>query len=134
MTITLLKSKLHRAVVTQTELDYVGSITLDAHLMSQAGLLEYEKVLVVDINNGSRFETYCLKGEPGSGMVCINGAAARLVSKGDVVIVMAFCEISPQQAASHRPKVLFLNDDNEIVEVADAEKHGDKITDKKKRG
>jgi aspartate 1-decarboxylase len=124
MKITLLKSKLHRATVTQTELDYVGSITIDQNLMEAAGLLEYEKVLVVDINNGGRFETYCLQGEAGSGMVCINGAAARLANKGDKVIIMAFCQLSPNKAKAHRPKILFLDDKNTIVDIKNFEKHG----------
>ena len=83
MKLTMLKGKIHRATVRQAELDYVGSITVDPELMEAAGILEYEKVVIVDINNGSRFETYTIAGEPGSGMICLNGAAARCVSQGD---------------------------------------------------
>ena len=83
MTITMLKAKIHRATVTQAELDYVGSITVDMDLLEQAGILEYEKVQIVDVNNGSRFETYTIAGERGSGVMCLNGAAARMVQTGD---------------------------------------------------
>ena len=88
MKLTMLKGKIHRATVRQAELDYVGSITVDPELMEAAGILEYEKVVIVDINNGSRFETYTIAGEPGSGMICLNGAAARCVSQGDKIIIM----------------------------------------------
>ena len=89
MTITMLKAKIHRATVTQAELDYVGSITVDMDLLEQAGILEYEKVQIVDVNNGSRFETYTIAGERGSGVMCLNGAAARMVQTGDKIILMA---------------------------------------------
>ena len=85
MTITMLKAKIHRAIVTQAELDYVGSITVDMDLLEQAGILEYEKVQIVDVNNGSRFETYTIAGERGSGVMCLNGAAARMVQTGDKI-------------------------------------------------
>ena len=88
MTITMLKAKIHRATVTQAELDYVGSITVDMDLLEQAGILEYEKVQIVDVNNGSRFETYTIAGERGSGVMCLNGAAARMVQTGDKIILM----------------------------------------------
>ena len=90
MTVEMLKAKIHRATVSQAELDYVGSITVDGELLDAAGILEYEKVQIVDINNGSRFETYTISGEPGSGMICLNGAAARCVSVGDKIIIMAY--------------------------------------------
>ena len=90
MTITMLKAKIHRAIVTQAELDYVGSITVDMDLLEQAGILEYEKVQIVDVNNGSRFETYTIAGERGSGVMCLNGAAARMVQTGDKIILMAY--------------------------------------------
>ena len=90
MTITMLKAKIHRATVTQAELDYVGSITVDMDLLEQAGILEYEKVQIVDVNNGSRFETYTIAGERGSGVMCLNGAAARMVQTGDKIILMAY--------------------------------------------
>ena len=93
MTIEMLKGKIHRATVIQAELDYVGSITVDEELLEAAGILEYEKVQIVDVNNGSRFETYTISGERGSGMICLNGAAARCVSTGDKIIIMADADV-----------------------------------------
>ena len=95
MTIEMLKGKIHRATVIQSELDYVGSITVDEDLLNAAGILEYEKVQIVDINNGSRFETYTICGEKGSGMICLNGAAARCVNAGDKIIIMAYGQYTP---------------------------------------
>ena len=92
MTLELLKGKIHRATVVQAELDYVGSITVDEALLEAAGILEYEKVQIVDVNNGSRFETYTISGQRGSGMICLNGAAARCVSTGDKIIIMAYAQ------------------------------------------
>ena len=100
MTIEMLKGKIHRATVIQAELDYVGSITVDEELLEAAGILEYEKVQIVDVNNGSRFETYTISGERGSGMICLNGAAARCVSTGDKIIIMAYGQYSSEEAAS----------------------------------
>ncbi|WP_368368360.1 aspartate 1-decarboxylase, partial [Roseburia hominis] len=94
MTITMLRAKIHRATVTQAELDYVGSITVDMDLLEQAGILEYEKVQIVDVNNGSRFETYTIAGERGSGVMCLNGAAARMVQTGDKIILMAYAQVT----------------------------------------
>ncbi|MDR1052066.1 MAG: aspartate 1-decarboxylase [Deltaproteobacteria bacterium] len=125
MEIVLLKSKIHRALVTGTEIGYVGSITLDADLMEAAGLWEHERVLVVDVENGGRFETYCIRGPAGSGEVCLNGAAARLVSRGDRVIVMAFAHLTPGEAAAHRPRVVFVDDRNRPVRTADGETPGE---------
>lgn len=124
MHITLLKSKIHRAVVTQADLDYVGSVTIDTDLMSEAGILEYEKVQIVDINNGNRFETYTIAGEAGSGIICLNGAAAKCVTPGDKVIIMAYADMTPEEAQSHKPTVLFVDDNNHIVRKANYEKHG----------
>lgn len=124
MTIEMLKGKIHRAVVKQAELDYVGSITVDEELMDAAGIIEYEKVQVVDVNNGNRFETYVIAGERGSGMICLNGAAARCVSMGDKVIIMAYAQMTPEEAKSHKPKVVFVDDDNKPVRVTEYEKHG----------
>lgn len=124
MNITMLKGKIHRATVVQAELDYVGSITVDPVLMDAAGILEYEKVQIVDVNNGNRFETYTIAGEPGSGMICLNGAAARQVSVGDKVILMAYCEMTPEEAKEHKPYVVFVDDKNQIRQVARYEKHG----------
>lgn len=124
MTIEMLKSKIHRATVTQAELDYVGSITVDESLLKAAGILEYEKVQIVDINNGNRFETYTICGEPGSGMICLNGAAARCVSVGDKVIIMAYASYGEQEAKAHKPAVIFVDDDNHISRITNYEKHG----------
>ena len=94
MQLNMLKGKIHRATVVQAELDYVGSITIDEDLMEASGILEYEKVQIVDVNNGQRFETYVIAGEAGSGMICLNGAAARNVSVGDKVIIMCYCQMN----------------------------------------
>ncbi|WP_346938739.1 aspartate 1-decarboxylase [uncultured Clostridium sp.] len=124
MTITMLKGKIHRATVVQAELDYVGSITVDEDLLDAAGILEYEKVQIVDVNNGSRFETYTIAGERGSGLICLNGAAARCVQVGDKVIIMSYCEMNMEDAKSHKPTVVFVDDSNKVKEVAHYEKHG----------
>jgi len=125
MTITMLKGKIHRATVVQAELDYVGSITVDEDLLDAAGILEYEKVQIVDVNNGSRFETYTIAGERGSGLICLNGAAARCVQVGDKVIIMSYCEMNMEDAKSHKPTVVFVDDSNKVKEVAHYEKHGE---------
>lgn len=124
MNITMLKGKIHRATVMQAELNYVGSITVDPALMEAAGILEYEKVQIVDVENGSRFETYTIAGEVNSGMICLNGAAARQVQVGDHIIIMAYCEMTPEEAKNHRPKVVFVNDDNQVQRISFYEKHG----------
>lgn len=124
MTIQMLKGKIHRAVVVQAELNYVGSITVDPELMKAAGILEYEKVQIVDVENGSRFETYTIEGEPGSGMICLNGAAARMVQTGDHIIIMSYCDMAPEEAKSHKPKVVFVDEKNQIKRVTNYEKHG----------
>lgn len=124
MTIEMLKGKIHRAKVVQAELDYVGSITVDEGLMDAAGLIEYEKVQVVDVNNGNRIETYVISGERGSGMICLNGAAARCVSVGDKVIIMAYAQMTPEEAKTHKPKVVFVDKDNRPVRITSYEKHG----------
>ena len=124
MTVTMLKGKIHRAVVRQAELNYVGSITVDPELMEAAGIFEYEKVQIVDVENGSRFETYTIAGEPGSGMICLNGAAARMVQTGDHIIIMSYCEMAPEEAKNHKPYVVFVNEENQIQKVARYEKYG----------
>ena len=124
MQITLLKAKIHRAKITQADLNYVGSITIDEHLMIESGILEYEKVKIVNIDNGSRFETYVIKGEKHSGIICVNGAAARLVSVGDKIIVMCYCHLELQEVEKHKPKLLFMNENNSINCVANNEEHG----------
>jgi aspartate 1-decarboxylase len=117
MILTMLKSKIHRAVVTEANLDYVGSITIDSDILDQAGILEYEQVHVVNINNGNRFETYAIAGPRGSGIICLNGAAARLAHAGDKVIIMAYCSIDSQNAGEHKPVVVFVNENNQVVEA-----------------
>ena len=124
MTLEMLKGKIHRATVTQAELDYVGSITVDEELLKAAGFLEYEKVQIVDINNGNRFETYTISGEPGSGMICLNGAAARCVSVGDKIIIMAYAQLSGEEAKNHKPSVVFVDEKNSISRITSYEKHG----------
>lgn len=124
MQITMLKGKIHRATVVQAALNYVGSITVDEELLEQAGILEYEKVQIVDINNGSRFETYTIAGERGSGMICLNGAAARCVSVGDKIIIMAYAQLDAGEARDHKPTVVFVDDGNHPVRITQYEKHG----------
>lgn len=124
MTIEMLKSKIHRATVVQAELNYVGSITVDAALLEAAGIYEYEKVQVVDVNNGNRLETYTIAGERGSGMICLNGAAARCVSVGDKVIIMSYASMTPEEAKEFSPKVVFVDEDNKVDKVTNYEKHG----------
>ena len=124
MQITMLKGKIHRAIVQQAELNYVGSITVDPELMEQAGILEYDLVQIVDVENGNRFETYTIAGEPGSGMICLNGAAARQAQVGDHVIIMCYCQMTPEEAKDHKPKVVFVDEQNHISRVTSYEKHG----------
>ena len=127
MQITLLKSKIHRATVTQAELDYVGSVTIDSALLREAGIMEYEKVQIVDIDNGNRFETYTIAGEENSGVICLKGAAAKCVSVGDKVIIMAYALLTPDEARDHKPTVLFVDADNRMTRKANYEKHGQLI-------
>lgn len=124
MTLNMLKGKIHRVKVTQAELDYVGSITVDEDLLEAAGILEYEQVHIVDINNGQRFETYTIKGEKGSGTICLNGAAARCVQKGDLVIIMSYAQMTPEEAKEHKPKVVFVDENNKVSKVSRYEQHG----------
>ena len=124
MNITMLKGKIHRATVVQAELNYVGSITIDEALMEAAGILEYEQVQIVDIENGNRFETYTIAGEADSGMICLNGAAARQVLAGDHIIIMAYAQMTPEEAKEYRPQVVFVDDKNQISKVTAYEKHG----------
>ena len=124
MNLEMLKGKIHRAVVTQAALDYVGSITIDTDLMDAAGILEYEKVQVVDVENGNRFETYTIAGEAGSGVICLNGAAARCVQTGDHVIIMCYCSVDANEAKDHKPNVVFVDESNKINRISKYEKHG----------
>lgn len=125
MMLTMLKGKIHRATIRQAELNYVGSITVDPVLLEAAGIREYEMVQVVDCNNGSRLETYTIAGEPGSGMICLNGAAARLVQPGDTCIIMCYCQVTPEEAKTHHPNVVFVDENNQISEVTQYELHGE---------
>ena len=124
MLVEMLKGKIHRATVVQAELDYVGSITVDQDLLDESGIYEYEKVQIVDVNNGSRFETYTIAGERGSGMICLNGAAARCVSTGDKIIIMAYAQMTPEELKEIKPRVVFVDDDNHVSRVTSYEKHG----------
>ena len=128
MLVTMLKGKIHRAVVRQAELNYVGSITVDPELMQAAGIYEYELVQIVDVENGNRFETYTIAGEPGSGMICLNGAAARQVQPGDHIIIMCYCHMEDKEVKDHKPKVVFVDDDNKINRISSYEKYG-KLTE-----
>lgn len=115
MFVNILKSKLHRVRVTQAELNYVGSITIDEELMDAAGLLENEQVHVVNNNNGERLITYVIKGERGSGIICLNGAAARRAQVGDIVIIISYAMMTPEEARSHQPTVVFPDENNRLV-------------------
>lgn len=116
----MLKSKIHRATITGSDLNYVGSITIDPDLLDAADILEHEQVHVVDVNNGSRFETYTIAGIRGSGVIQVNGAAARLVHTGDTIIVISYADYSPEDLVTYEPVVVHVNGDNEIVRVDDA--------------
>ena len=124
MKVDMLCGKIHRATVTQAELNYVGSITVDEVLLDAAGIREYQKVQIVDIDNGSRFETYTISGERGSGIICLNGAAARCVSVGDKVIIMAYCSCDYEEAKDHKPRVVFVDEGNKVHRLTRYEKHG----------
>ena len=124
MVLEMLKSKIHRATVTQADVDYVGSITIDEELMINSGILEYEKVQVADVNNGNRFWTYVIAGEKGSGTICVNGAAAHKVELGDKVIIMSYAQMTEEEVKDNPPKVVFVDDDNKITRVTNYEKHG----------
>ena len=115
MLLNMFKSKVHRATVTQADLNYSGSLTLDADLMEAAGMLEYEQVSVLNINTGDRFATYLIRGERGSGVVCLNGAAARKGQPGDLVIILTYAQMDAEEAQSHTPKVVCVDEKNHIV-------------------
>ena len=114
---TVCKSKLHRATVTEANVQYTGSLTLDAQLMKAADLVPYEQIHVVDVDNGARIVTYCIEGAPGSGTVCINGAAARLISAGHKVIIISYAQVTPQELEDLAPKVVMLDERNHIRQV-----------------
>jgi aspartate 1-decarboxylase len=117
MTISMFKAKLHRLRVTQANLQYEGSITIDEELLDTAGILPYEKVQVVNVNNGSRLETYTIPGEEGERTVCLNGPAARLAAPGDPVIVISYAELTPSEARQHHPRVVLVDEHNDVTET-----------------
>jgi len=117
MTRTMLRSKIHRAVVTEANLNYVGSITIDRDLMDAADILPYEKVQVVNNNNGARLETYAIAGERGSGTICFNGAAARLAEPGDIVIILTYTQIGDEGLTGYHPRIVILDTNNRISEL-----------------
>jgi len=124
MFLTMLKGKLHRATVTQANINYVGSVTIDGNLLKESGILPGEKVQIVNVNNGERMETYTIEGEADSGIICLNGAAARLVQVGDKVIIIAYAMMDEKEARTFQPNVLALDDQNRIVKVKHKEVHG----------
>ncbi len=121
MKLTMLKAKIHRATVTRAHLDYEGSVTIDRTLLSAAGILPYERVEIYNVTRGSRLATYAIEGEEGSGAIEINGAAAHLAGPGDLVILAAYCEMSPEEAPFHRPKLVFVDARNRISELKASE-------------
>ncbi len=112
---TMLKSKIHRAHVTDTNIHYEGSITIDRRLLEEANILPYEQVHVVNVNNAARFTTYAIEGQAGSGKICLNGAAARLAVPGDIVIILSYCDLTEEEAREHRPSIVHVNTRNQIV-------------------
>ena len=125
---TMLKGKIHRARVTQVDVDYEGSITIDKFLMEASDILPYEQVEVLNINNGARFSTYAIEAEPGSGTICINGAAARLAAKGDIVIILSYCHVPDDEAINVIPKMVYVDENNKIVEAKGKEWVEDLLT------
>ncbi|MFZ5595690.1 MAG: aspartate 1-decarboxylase [Bacillota bacterium] len=125
MFVTMFKSKIHRATVTEADLNYMGSITIDRELMKAADIFPNEKVQIVNNCNGARFETYVIPGEPGSGVICLNGAAARLVQPGDTVIIISYAVMTREEAASHSPTVVMVDEKNRISEIRRVENHGE---------
>ncbi len=116
MQIEVLKSKIHRATVTESNLNYIGSITIDEDLLDATGLIENERVHVYNLNNGKRFDTYVIKGKRGSGEICMNGAAARLIHVGDKIIIVSYCLMNKEEAENHHPHVILVDDNNKIKE------------------
>ena len=124
MMYTMMHGKIHRATVTEANLEYMGSITIDEDLMDAAGILPGERVQICNNNNGARLETYTIPGKRGSGVICLNGAAARQVAVGDHVILMCYAQMSPEEAKQHKPKVVFVDEENHISKMTNYEKHG----------
>ncbi|GIN94945.1 aspartate 1-decarboxylase [Siminovitchia terrae] len=118
---TMMNGKIHRAQVTEANLNYVGSITIDANILDAVGMTANEKVQIVNNNNGARLETYIIPGERGSGIICLNGAAARLVQEGDIVIIISYVLVPEEKVASHQPKVAIMDESNRIKEILTAE-------------
>ena len=118
---TMMNAKIHRATITQADLNYVGSITIDEDILDAVGMLPNEKVTICNNNNGNRFETYIIKGERGSGVICVNGAAARLVQKGDVIIIISYALVPDEKAATHKPRVAIMDENNKIETLIDFE-------------
>ncbi|MDD2553476.1 MAG: aspartate 1-decarboxylase [Desulfotomaculaceae bacterium] len=125
MFLTMFKSKIHRAAVTEANLNYMGSITIDEALIEAAGIMPNEKVQIVNNNNGARFETYVIKGQRDSGVICLNGAAARLAQPGDVVIIISYAIMDSHEAKSYSPTVVMVDGGNKITEIKQGEVHGD---------
>ena len=117
----LLSGKIHRATVTQADLDYVGSVSIDVDLMEAAGIIEWEKVAILDVTNGERLETYAIKAPRGSREICINGAAAHLVKPGDLVIILSFLNVDVDSVHEHKPKIVIVNENNEIAGISEDE-------------
>ncbi len=115
----MFKSKIHRAKVTEANLNYMGSITIDEALMQAANILPHEKVQVVNNNNGARLETYCIPGPPHSGVICLNGAAARLVQPGDIVIIISYAAVSEEKVLEHKPLIVFVDENNKVMKVGE---------------
>lgn len=115
MLVNIFKSKIHRVKITQAELNYVGSVTIDEDMLDAAGIKENERVQIVNNNNGERLETYAIKGKRGSGIVCLNGAAARKAQVGDIVIIISYAWMTPEEAANHKPKVVFPDENNRVA-------------------
>jgi aspartate 1-decarboxylase len=124
---TMLRSKIHRIQVTECELEYEGSLTLDTELMEAAGMVPFERVDIFDCENGNRFSTYLIEGEPGSRVCCVNGAAARKVAKGDRLIMVSYCTLADDEVADHRPRVVVVGDQNEIKTVKDYERAATRV-------
>ncbi|MGB7606655.1 MAG: aspartate 1-decarboxylase [Lutisporaceae bacterium] len=125
MLLNMFKSKIHRVTVTEANLNYVGSITIDKTLLEASNIIPGEKVQIVNNHNGARLETYVIEGEADSGVICLNGAAARLVQPGDNVIIIAYCLVTEEEARKLKPSIVFVDEKNRIVETASIEIHGD---------
>jgi aspartate 1-decarboxylase len=121
----MFKGKIHRATITQADLNYVGSITIDSELLEASGILPGEKVQIVNNNNGERIETYTIEGEAGSGIICLNGAAARRAEVGDKVIIISYAQMTVEEAKTFEPSIIFVNHQNKIIEKAHMERHGE---------